>query len=30
MDIPGVGLYIAFKDTEGNGVGMLQPTTPAV
>jgi predicted enzyme related to lactoylglutathione lyase len=24
-DIPGVGLYIAFKDTEGNRVSMLQP-----
>ena len=24
-DIPGVGLYIAFRDTEGNRVGMLQP-----
>ncbi len=26
MDIPGVGLFIMFKDTEGNTVGMLQPT----
>lgn len=26
MDIPGIGTYIAFKDTEGNRVGMLQPT----
>lgn len=26
MDIPGVGLYISFKDTEGNPVGMLQPS----
>lgn len=25
-DIPGVGLYAAFTDTEGNRVGMLQPT----
>ncbi len=25
-DIPGVGLYAAFIDTEGNRVGMLQPT----
>ncbi len=25
-DIPGVGLYIAFKDTEGNRVGILQPS----
>ncbi len=24
-DIPGVGLYSAFIDTEGNRVGMLQP-----
>lgn len=24
-DIPGVGLYISFLDTEGNRVGMLQP-----
>jgi predicted enzyme related to lactoylglutathione lyase len=24
--IPGVGLYIQFLDTEGNRVGMLQPT----
>ncbi len=26
-DIPGVGLYAAFVDTEGNRVGMLQPAT---
>lgn len=25
MDIPGVGRYVAFEDTEGNRVGMLQP-----
>jgi uncharacterized protein len=25
MDIPGIGNYIAFTDTEGNRVGMLQP-----
>jgi predicted enzyme related to lactoylglutathione lyase len=25
MDIPGVGLYVAFTDTEGNRVSMLQP-----
>lgn len=25
MQIPGVGKYVAFKDTEGNQVGMLQP-----
>jgi len=24
-DIPGVGVYIAIKDTEGNRVGLLQP-----
>lgn len=24
-DIPGVGLYVAFLDSEGNRVGMLQP-----
>lgn len=25
-DIPGVGRYVSFIDTEGNRVGMLQPT----
>jgi len=25
-DIPGVGLYVAFVDTEGNRVSMLQPS----
>ena len=25
MDIPGVGKYVAFSDTEGNRVSMLQP-----
>jgi predicted enzyme related to lactoylglutathione lyase len=25
MEIPGVGLYVAFADTEGNRVSMLQP-----
>ena len=25
MDIPGVGRYVSFTDTEGNRVGMLQP-----
>jgi predicted enzyme related to lactoylglutathione lyase len=25
MDIPGVGAYVSFMDTEGNRVGMLQP-----
>jgi predicted enzyme related to lactoylglutathione lyase len=24
-DIPGIGLYASFEDTEGNRVGMLQP-----
>jgi uncharacterized protein len=26
MNIPGIGLYISFFDTEGNRVGMIQPT----
>ena len=26
MDIPGIGTYVAFHDTEGNSVGMLQPS----
>lgn len=25
MDIPGIGRFVMFKDTEGNRVGMLQP-----
>jgi hypothetical protein len=25
MDIPGVGTYVSFFDTEGNRVSMLQP-----
>jgi predicted enzyme related to lactoylglutathione lyase len=25
LDIPGVGSYVAFIDTEGNRVSMLQP-----
>jgi hypothetical protein len=25
MDIPGTGSYVAFMDTEGNRLGMLQP-----
>lgn len=29
MDIPGVGAYISFMDTEGNRVSMLQPLPPA-
>ena len=28
-DIPGVGLYAAFIDTEGNRVGLLQPAPMA-
>jgi predicted enzyme related to lactoylglutathione lyase len=24
-DIPGIGRYISFKDSEGNNVGMLEP-----
>jgi predicted enzyme related to lactoylglutathione lyase len=27
-NIPGVGLYVAFFDTEGNRVSMLQPLCP--
>jgi predicted enzyme related to lactoylglutathione lyase len=26
MEIPGVGLYVAFIDTEGNRLSMLQPS----
>lgn len=26
IDIPGIGTYVMFHDTEGNRVGMLQPT----
>ncbi len=26
-DIPGVGLYVSIKDTEGNRVSLLQPAT---
>lgn len=26
MDIPGIGDFVMFKDTEGNRVGMLQPS----
>ncbi len=29
-DIPGVGLYVAFFDTEGNRVSMLQPSSQMV
>jgi predicted enzyme related to lactoylglutathione lyase len=28
MEIPGVGQYVAFFDTEGNRVSILQPTPP--
>ncbi|HET9643843.1 MAG TPA: VOC family protein [Burkholderiaceae bacterium] len=28
MQIPGVGLYVSFLDTEGNRNSMLQPDTP--
>lgn len=27
-DIPGIGLYVSFLDTEGNRVGALQPKQP--
>ncbi|NWF90349.1 MAG: VOC family protein [Ignavibacteriaceae bacterium] len=27
QDIPGIGKYVSFLDTEGNRVGMLQPST---
>lgn len=26
VDIPGIGQYVAFQDTEGNRVGLLQPS----
>src|SRR5687768_17521633 len=26
MEIPGIGQYVSFSDTEGNRVSMLQPT----
>jgi predicted enzyme related to lactoylglutathione lyase len=26
LDIPGIGLYVSFFDTEGNRVSMIQPT----
>lgn len=29
QDIPGIGSFVMFKDTEGNRVGMLQPASPA-
>ena len=28
MEIPGVGRYVAFEDTEGNRLSMLQPLMP--
>lgn len=28
MEIPGVGLYVSFFDTEGNRVSLLQAATP--
>jgi predicted enzyme related to lactoylglutathione lyase len=28
MDIPGVGLYVSFMDTENNRVSVLQPLMP--
>ncbi len=27
MEIPGIGLYVSFTDTEGNQVSMLQPSS---
>jgi uncharacterized protein len=27
IEIPGIGLYVSFTDTEGNRVSLLQPTT---
>jgi len=26
MDIPGIGLYVSFEDTEGNRASLLQPS----
>jgi predicted enzyme related to lactoylglutathione lyase len=26
IDIPGIGMFVSFRDTEGNRVGMLQPS----
>lgn len=28
MPIPGIGMYVSIKDSEGNNVGMLQPDRP--
>jgi hypothetical protein len=29
MEIPGVGQYVSFRDTEGNRVSILQPIPPS-
>lgn len=29
MEIPGVGQYVSFRDTEGNRASILQPSLPA-
>ena len=29
IDIPGIGTYVMFQDSEGNRVGMLQPASMA-
>ena len=29
VEIPGIGWYVSFKDTEGNRVSILQPTSMA-
>jgi predicted enzyme related to lactoylglutathione lyase len=29
MEIPGIGRYVSFLDTEGNRVSMLQPAPPS-
>jgi len=26
IEIPGIGMFVMFKDTEGNRVGMLEPS----
>jgi predicted enzyme related to lactoylglutathione lyase len=28
VEIPGIGMYVNFTDTEGNRVSMLQPAAP--
>jgi hypothetical protein len=30
MEIPGVGKYVSFFDTEGNRVSMLQPLLTSI